>query len=349
MAKEALSEFLKPFSQEHLIQFWDELSEADQEVLDHEIKQIDFEEITSHYSRVKSTIAEEAEEIDSAMKPVPYELKGSFAHSSAEQLEEYNLEGLKAISEGQVACLLMAGGQGTRLGVSYPKGMYSVKLQSDKTLYQIQAERLLRLEHLAVKNFPGTSGKITWYIMTSEHTQIMTGDFFKSNDFFGLQSSQIQFFEQGMLPCLTNEGKLILDAKNKISKAPDGNGGLYKALNKRKVLDDMEARGIQFIHVYGVDNILVKISDPVFIGFCIQKQANCAAKVVKKVDPEEKVGVICKVHEKFQVVEYSEISEKTRNLRDENGELTYSAGSICNHFFNAKFLSDLCRYGPRKF
>lgn len=343
MHKEALYDFLKTFSQEHLVQFWDELSTDDQQVLSQEIKQIDFDEITSHYSRVKSTMAEEAQDIDSAMKPVPHELKGSFADSTQALLDEYNLEGLKAISEGKVACLLMAGGQGTRLGVSYPKGMYSVKLQSDKTLYQIQAERLLRLEHLAAKDFPGTSGRITWYIMTSEHTQILTSDFFANNNYFGLQGSQIKYFEQGMLPCLTNEGHLILDQKNKISKAPDGNGGLYKALNKRKVLDDMATRGIQYIHVYGVDNILVKIADPVFIGFCIQKQANCAAKVVKKVDPEEKVGVICKVHDKFQVVEYSEISERTRNLRDENGDLTYNAGSICNHFFNVQFLTDLCK------
>jgi UDP-N-acetylglucosamine/UDP-N-acetylgalactosamine diphosphorylase len=115
--------------------------------------------------------------------------------------------------------------------------------------------------------------------MTSEHTQGLTTDFFKENNYFGLQSSNIKFFEQFMLPCLTKEGKVILDDKSKLSKAPDGNGGLYKALYKRNILDDMLNRGIKYIHVYGVDNILVKLADPVFIGFCIQKEANCAAKV----------------------------------------------------------------------
>lgn len=340
--KENLINLLKPYDQEHLLKFWDDLTNEEQQTLHNEITSIDFDEITSHFQKVKTIMKEAVTEIDSAMNPVPKELKGSLADSTPEQLEAFNVEGLRAISEGQVACLLMAGGQGTRLGVSYPKGMYSVKLQSDKTLYQLQAERILRLQNMASKLFPGTSGKIPWYIMTSEHTQGMTSDFFKSNDYFGLDGTQIMYFEQGMLPCLTNDGKLILDKKNKISKAPDGNGGLYKAL-KRKVLDDMSKRGIKYVHVYGVDNILVKVADPVFIGFCIQKQANCAAKVVKKVNPEEKVGVICKVHGKFQVVEYSEITDLTRNLRDDNGDLTYNAGSICNHFFCAKFLNDLCR------
>lgn len=340
--KENLLNLLKPYGQEHLIKFWDDLSEDEQQILSNEIAAVDFDEITSHFKKVKSLRKEAEVEIDSAMKPVPKNLKGSFADSSPEQLEAYNIEGLKAISQGHVACLLMAGGQGTRLGVNYPKGMYSVKLQSDKTLYQLQAERIIRLQNLATNLFPGTNGKIPWYIMTSEHTQGMTSDFFKNNNYFGLEGTQIMYFEQGMLPCLTNDGHLILDKKHKISKAPDGNGGLYKAL-KAKVLDDMGKRGIKYIHVYGVDNILVKVADPVFIGFCIEKNANCAAKVVKKVIPEEKVGVICKVNEKFQVVEYSEITESTRNLRDENGDLTYNAGSICNHFFCSKFLNDLCR------
>lgn len=343
MSQESLINSLKPYGQEHLVRFWDDLSENEKTHLQNEIQQTDFEEITRHFRKVKDNIKEVAQEIDSAMNPVPKDLKGSLANATPQQLDNYNTEGLFAISQGRVACLLMAGGQGTRLGVSYPKGMYSVKLTSNKTLYQLQAERILRLQNMAAKKFPGTKGTIPWYIMTSEHTQGMTSDFFKENNYFGLQGTDIVFFEQYMLPCLTNDGKLILDKKHKISKAPDGNGGLYKALNKRQILDDMSKRGIKHIHVYGVDNILVKVADPVFIGFCIQKEANCAAKVVKKVVPEEKVGVICKVNDKFQVVEYSEISEKTRNLRDENGDLTYNAGSICNHFFCEKFLNDLCK------
>lgn len=345
MNKDDLVKELTAYGQEHLVQFWDELNESDKEHLYHEIKQTDFGELNGFYERVQSEMSQNALELDHAMNPIPDNLKGSYAHSSPEQLRVYELDGLRAVSNNQVAVLLMAGGQGTRLGVQYPKGMYSVNLLSGKSLYQLQAERILRLQELAKKEFPENSPNpiIPWYIMTSEHTQELTEEYFKKNNCFGLESSNIMFFEQFMLPCLTNDGKVILDQKHKISRSPDGNGGLYKALLKRHVLDDMSKRDIKYVHVYGVDNILIKLADPVFIGFCIEKNANCAAKVVKKTDPDEKVGVICKVHDRFQVVEYSEISQVTRNLRDEKGDLLYNAGSICNHFFSTKFLNEVCR------
>lgn len=115
--------------------------------------------------------------------------------------------------------------------------------------------------------------------MASEATVESTRDFFDEHNFFGLDQENVMFFEQGMLPCLTPEGRLILDQKNKLSKSPDGNGGLYKALVKEGVLDDMKRRGVEYVHVYCVDNILVKVADPIYIGFCIQKNSDCAAKV----------------------------------------------------------------------
>ena len=134
-----------------------------------------------------------------------------------------------------------------------------------------------------------------------------------------------------------------MDQKNKISRAPDGNGGLYKALLEHNILNDMQKRGIKYIHIYCVDNILIKIADPVFIGFCMDKEASCAAKVVKKMLPDEQVGVICSVNDQYQVVEYSEISEETRRMRDENGDLSYNAGNICNHFLTYEFLDEVCK------
>jgi len=284
-SKQELIDALKPFEQEHLVKFWDELDETQKEHLIDDLTQTDFHELNNYFKRINLEKDQKVKEIDSLMKPVPNELKGSYEKSKKEQLSAFEAEGLKAISKGEVAVLLLAGGQGTRLGVKYPKGMYSVDLLSGKSLYQIQAERLLRIKHLAKKKFPSNvesnpnDSSIPWYIMTSEHTQESTINYFKSKDYFGLDKQNIVLFEQFMLPCLDNNGRVILDEKFKLSKAPDGNGGLYKALLKRNILDDMNRRGIKYIHIYCVDNILVKLADPVFIGFCISKDANCAAKV----------------------------------------------------------------------
>jgi len=177
--------------------------------------------------------------------------------------------------------------------------------------------------------------------MTSNSTKQTTIDFFRENNYFGLDPEEVIFFEQDNLPCLTLDGKVILDEKNIISKAPDGNGGLYRALRKHNIMEDMYSKGVKYIHTYCVDNILVKMADPIFMGFCMSKNADCAAKVVKKTIPQEPVGVICKVNDRFQVVEYSEISFKTAQDRNSEGDLRFNEGNICNHFFSIEFLNNV--------
>merc|ERR1711942_600922 len=181
-------------------------------------------------------------------------------------------------------------------------------------------------------------GKIAWYIMTSASTVEPTVQFFSQHNYFGLDESNVFIFQQGTLPCFTLDGKIILGEKWALSRAPDGNGGLYRALRNEGVLADMKLKGIKYIQLYCVDNVLVKVGDPVFMGYCLSKGAECANKVVRKGFPTEAVGITCKVAGHYQVVEYSEITQKSAERRNKDGSLTYSAANICIHLFTFDFL-----------
>lgn len=334
---ENLKNVLTKHNQQHLLRFWDSLSDSDRHDLCRDLREINVEEVCAYFQRAVKTLEECQLKLDDRMQPIPPEASGSLQKSSQQELEGYKSEGFRLISEGKVGVLLLAGGQGTRLGVTYPKGMYDIGLPSHKSLFQIQAERICRVEELAYHH-TGKRGSITWYIMTSEQTMEPTLAFLQSHNYFGLHSSNVKLFEQGMLPCFAMDGSIILDSPCRISKAPDGNGGVYRALRDRGILNDIENRGITCLHAHSVDNILVKVADPIFLGYCSLKGAQCGVKVVPKAYPTEPVGVVCSVDGKYQVVEYNEITDATAERRNSDGELTFSAGNICNHFFSSQFL-----------
>jgi len=340
MDVQSLRDNLSQYGQEHLVQFWDQLDHEGRQELLHDIGEINFAEAVDFFRHTMQSACSDEEKLDERLQPIPSELHGATTRTGPQLLRHYEDLALEQVSQGHVAALLLAGGQGTRLGVDYPKGMYNVGLPSAKTLYQLQAERLLRLQQLAEQK-TGRKGAITWYIMTSEHTKEPTLEFFRRHNCFGLEEKNLVVFEQGMLPCFSFDGKIILETKSHIARAPDGNGGLYRALRNRRILDDMESRGLKYVHVYCVDNILVKMADPTFIGYCISKGADCAAKVVEKAFPTEAVGVVCKVDGHYKVVEYSEITLPTAQKRNNDGRLTFSAGNICNHFFTTEFLRSI--------
>jgi len=332
-----LREELSKFGQEHLLDHWDTITEQERRELYNEIKALDLTELTEYFNRTVGEMANAGQKLDDRMEPLDESQCGAVIKSTDEDLLHYENLSFKEIAAGNVGILLLAGGQGTRLGVSYPKGMYDVGLPSQKTLFQLQAERILSLERLAAAR-TGKSGSITWYIMTSATTVGPTKAFFSANDYFGLKPENIVVFQQGTLPCFTFQGKIILGEKHKLSRAPDGNGGLYRALKVQGVLEDMKKRGIKFIQLYCVDNILVKVGDPLFMGYCLSKGAECANKVVRKNFPSEAVGITCKVDGKYQVVEYSEITDSSARLSNEDGSLVYAAANICIHFFTFEFL-----------
>lgn len=245
--------------------------------------------------------------------------------------------GLEAIRQGQVAALVLAGGQGTRLGFSGPKGIYNINLPSQKSLFELMAERILKLRQLA-----GDGAKLAFYIMTSPINHEETLKYFHDKSFFGLGEENVMLFQQGMLPCLTTDGKIILETKSKVAMAPDGNGGIYPAIESSGALEQMEARGVKYLHIFSIDNALVKPADPVFIGHCITQNADCGNKSVWKSHPHEKVGVVALRDGKPCVVEYSEISqEMAEQTNAKDGRLAFGAGNICNHFYTLDFLRNV--------
>lgn len=345
MAKfEDIQTALEKAGQLQLLKFYNDLDDDEKDKFIDHLNSFDYEEMNILFKKAMDELNAEVQKLDDKMVPPPESSYESEENVCSSILDKYRLAGLEEISDGKVAVMLMAGGQGTRLGVDYPKGMYSVGLPSNKTLFQIQAERIIRLQNLAKQRI-GRSGIITWYIMTSAPTFKATDDYLRENNYFGLLPENVILFQQGVLPCFDFDGKILLEDKNKISVAPDGNGGIYAALKVSGALADMKKRGIVHVHVHSVDNILIKVADPVFIGYCLFKNADCAAKVCPKDGPHEPVGVVCLVDGKYKVVEYSEISDKTATRTDSQGKLLFNAGNICNHYFTVQFLDMVaCKY-----
>jgi len=334
---ESLRTQLHKHGQEHLLDHWDSLSTQEKANFHEELTSLDLVEVCGYFARTAEAISHSTEKLDDKMQPLNESQCGAVVKSSDRELTNYANSSYEEISKGRVGILLLAGGQGTRLGTSYPKGMYDVGLPSHKTLFQLQAERIISLEKLAEAR-TGRAGKISWYIMTSASTVQPTTEFFAKHNYFGLDKEDVFIFQQGTLPCFTFEGKMILGEKGALSRAPDGNGGLYRSLRKEGVLADMKQKGIKYIQLYCVDNVLVKVGDPVFMGYCLSKGAECANKVVRKGFPTEAVGITCKVDGHYQVVEYSEITQKSAEKRNKDGSLVYGAANICIHFFTFDFL-----------
>ncbi|KAF9432416.1 UDP-N-acetylglucosamine pyrophosphorylase [Entomortierella beljakovae] len=327
--------------QGHLLTFYDDLSSDEKQNLVEQLESLNVERVNRIYQKATTCPSPMLNNQAALLTPLPEECFDTILEASKDKIQEWTTLGLNQISQNKVAVILLAGGQGTRLGSSAPKGCYDINLPSHKSLFQIQAERIRRLQNLAQLQ-PNAVPNVTipWYVMTSGPTRPATVAFFQENNYFGLESSNIVFFEQGTLPCLTFDGKIMMETKSRVAVAPDGNGGVYAALRGTGVLANMAERNIEYLNAYCVDNCLVRVADPVFIGYCVQKNADCGAKVVRKNAPDEPVGVVCLRNSAFNVVEYSEIDEEVAHaINPKNGQLSFGAGNIVNHFYTTDFLN----------
>ncbi|KAF5130633.1 UDP-N-acetylglucosamine pyrophosphorylase [Metarhizium anisopliae] len=332
--------------QDHVFTFYDSLSTEDKAALYNQLSGFNpvyINEIT------KRALGETKSDTPDTLEPLPESAQASILDSSADDINKWYSSGLDLIGKNKVAVVLMAGGQGTRLGSSAPKGCYDIGLPSHKSLFQIQAERIRKIQELAAKNDGTGSVVVPWYVMTSGPTHKPTEAFFEENKYFGLDAANVKIFDQGVLPCISNEGKILLESKGKVAVAPDGNGGIYQALIVSGVLDDMRKRGIEHIHAYCVDNCLVKVADPVFIGFSSSLNVDIATKVVRKRDATESVGLILSKNGKPDVVEYSEIDKATAAAEDPKhpGVLKFRAANIVNHYYSFRFLESIPQWAHK--
>ena len=316
---EGVKNILKKYGQEQLLDNYEKLDDRKKEKLLDEIEKIDFDLINSLYANTKKPINNGEDEIT----PIDYLDK----YKLNEDYKYYENIGKKAIKEGTLAAVTMAGGQGTRLGHNGPKGTYDIGLDSHKSLFELLADNLKE---------EGSKYGVTipWFIMTSRENNEETVEFFEKHKYFGYQKDKnIFFFIQGELPMIDTEGKILIGEDGLVKLAADGHGGIYESLVKSGMTTQMRHMGIKWVFIGGVDNCLVKMVDPVLMGIAIDKGVTVACKSVVKANPHEKVGVFCRRNGRPNVIEYSEITDEMAEARDKDGELLYGESHIlCNLF-----------------
>jgi len=311
-------DILKIYNQQHIIDLLNKLEGIKKEELIEQINNIDFQQIMELYDNTKKEIEIKENKIESILYLDKEKL-------TTEQKDEFDNLGEEIIRNGEYAVVTMAGGQGTRLGHTGPKGTFKLDVYGKgKYLFEILAENLKEANQKYNTIIP-------WYIMTSKENNEETVKFLEKNNYFGYSKEDVIIFTQSELPIVNTEGKLLINKDMKIKEASDGNGGTYSSLRASGCLADMKERGVKWIFIGGVDNVLLKMADTILLGMAIKEGVHIASKSVVKANPQEKVGVFCKMNGNPKVIEYAELPEKMAEERDANGELKYGESHImCN-------------------
>lgn len=314
--------------QAHVLAFWDKLTGDEQAALLAQIATLDFAAIGRMQTILET--AHQAAAKAAPFEPAPVEVLEGTARQT------YFERGEALLRAGKVGVLLVAGGQGSRLGFDGPKGAYAIGPISNRSLFYFHARKILAFDQIY-------NTRIPFYIMTSETNDAATRQHFEENDFFGLPQEDIFFFKQGMWPALSPEGKIILDKPGHIFMSPDGHGGTLSALDRSGAIADMEKRGITTIFFFQVDNPLVNIAAPAFLGLHDSKGVDMSIKVCLKRDAREGMGVVVKRSEQYAMVEYSELTPEQMERRNADGSLWLSYGSPAIHLFSLAFLRQEAR------
>ena len=324
-----LRELAAAHGQEHVFRFWERLSPTERNCLLEELGRVDFPLL----DRLIKTwiLTEPPEEHFNEIVPIPVIPVVEPGHCDARDAFE---AGAQALRDGRVGVFVVAGGQGTRLGFDGPKGSYPIGPITGKSLFQYHAEKIKKLQELYRTRLP-------WYIMVSPANHAATQAYFKDNNYWGLDSANILFLVQRMVPCVDTQGKFILEAPGRLATSPNGHGGCIQALVEGGALEDAQRRGIDILSYYQVDNWAAKVADPYFIGYHCLRQASMSSKCHRRNELREAVGVHCLCDGAYRVIEYSELDLYPQLLQaDEAGEPLFFAGNPI-HLLSVPFVQDM--------
>ncbi len=313
----------KEYGQEHVLKYFEELTEQQQLAL---LAQIDATDMSI---------------LEACHKKEDIAKKGVITPLAAMELDEieanrecFTATGIEAIRAGKVGAVLLAGGMGTRLGSDNPKGMYNVGITRELYIFECLINNLMDVVKQA-------DAWVHLFVMTSDKNHEATVAFLKEKNFFGYREEYVHFFMQEMAAATDYDGKIYMESKYQMSTSPNGNGGWFVSMKNNGLLDLIHEEGIEWLNVFAVDNVLQRIADPCFVGATIQKNCVVGSKVVRKAAPDEKVGVMCLEDGKPSIVEYYELTEELMNAKDEKGDPAYNFGVILNYLFKEDELEQM--------
>jgi UDP-N-acetylglucosamine/UDP-N-acetylgalactosamine diphosphorylase len=328
--RQELAARLTPLKQEHLLRFWDELDDAGRRNLGSQIAAIDLEQISELFHLGAAT--QDWAAMSRRATPPPAMRLADRQHGKRWTSAEARKRGAEALAAGEIGVLLVAGGQGSRLGFDHPKGMFSIGPVSGASLLQIHFEKAL-----ATARRYGAAVPI--YMMTSPVTHDEQSAYLEEHDRFGLRADDVVLFCQGTMPAVdATTGSLLLAEKSSLFLSPDGHGGTVGALAASGAIEHMRRRGIRHLFYLQVDNPLTPIADPEFIGNHLLANSELTSMAVAKQTPQDRLGAFAMIDDRLQVIEYSDLPDDVAEKRTADGSLEFWAGSIAVHMFGVAFL-----------
>ncbi len=337
---DALRETIQKYQQQHLLEHWELLDDDSRQQLLQSLQEIDFPNVARLIDlAINKSAADNSSSIAKRISPLQQVVRLAQTETDKQTLQQAKQQGQAILDAGKVGAILVAGGQGSRLGFPHPKGMFPIGPVTDRSLFQIFFEQLVSLSNRHNVSIP-------YFIMTSDATHEETEQFLQEHNWFGYPSEDVYLFRQGKLPAVDDEtGKILMTNQSEIAMSPDGHGGLLQALKKAGLIEQMQQRGIEYLFYHQVDNPSVRICDPAMLGFHAQHESEMSTKVVAKRTPQEKVGIVAELDGVQQIIEYSDLDDELVSQRDEAERLVYWAGNIAVHIFNRTLLERLTQAG----